>query len=133
MPMTKRAKWGWALAAVTCPVVMLWGMWRTFIGEPVVEVMQTLEGPGWTVVLQRVNYHSTVPFVYEVKACGKDDRCEVVFKAQRLNEETFKATRLSDHRVAISAVGAELFHYSNFFYYEPVRGAVLNFELDGRL
>lgn len=39
MPMTKRAKWGWALAAEACPVVMLWGMWRTFIGEPVVEVM----------------------------------------------------------------------------------------------
>jgi hypothetical protein len=131
--MTKRAKWGWALAAVACPVVMIWGMWRTFIGEPVVEVMQTIEGPGWTITLQRVNLHSTVAFVYEVKACGKNDICEVIFKAQRVREESFKVTPLGNQRFAITAEGAEILHYSNRFYYGPGRGTVLQFELDGRL
>lgn len=88
-----------------------------FIGEPVVEVMQTIEGPGWNATLSRVNYHSTVAFVYEVKACDAKEDCKVVFKGQRASESRLKLTRISDRRIRISSGGAMIFDYSNFFDY----------------
>lgn len=130
MPLTKRAKWGWALAAVACPVVMLWGMWRTFIGEPVVEVMQRVDGPGWNATLLRVNYHSTVAFVYEVKVCEPEGRCKVVFKGQRASESRLKLTRISDRRIRISSGGAMIILYSNFFDYSFEPPSRLTIELD---
>lgn len=90
-----------------------------------VQVVQAIENEDYSITLRRINYHATVSYGYDVKACSKiTKRCGVYFKGLRFGENPPSIYRLDENRIVIHARSGHILDFSNEFDYdfEPLRG-----------